>query len=46
MPQKKNLVCFSCGIINIGYGYESGKVAWAVGMVEKNRMHTVFLVTL
>ena len=36
MPQKKNLVYFFCGIISLGYCYESGKVAWAVGVVKKN----------
>ena len=36
MSQKKNLVYFLCGIINLGYCYESGKVAWAVGVVKKN----------
>ena len=36
MPQKTNLVYFLCGIINLGYCYESGKVAWAVGAVKKN----------
>ena len=36
MPQKTNLVYFLCGIINLGYCYESSKVAWAVGMVKKN----------
>ena len=36
MPQKTNLVYFLCGIINLGYCYECGKVAWAVGVV-KNR---------
>ena len=37
MPQKTNLVYFLCGIINLGYCYESGKVAWAVGVVKKNQ---------
>ena len=36
MPQKTNLVYFFCEIINLGYCYESGKVAWAVGVVKKN----------
>ena len=37
MPQKTNLVYFLCGIINLGYCYEYGKVAWAVGVVKKNQ---------
>ena len=47
MPQKTNLVYLLCDIINLGYFigafliylgycYESGKVAWAVGVVKKN----------
>ena len=36
MPQKTNLVYFLCGIINLGYCYESGEVACAVGVVKKN----------
>ena len=36
MPKKTNLVYFLCGIINLGYCYESGKVAWAVEVVKKN----------
>ena len=36
MPQKPNLVYFLCGIINLGYYYESGKVTWAVGVVKNN----------
>ena len=36
MPQKTNLVYFLCGIIDLGYCYESGEVAWAVGVVKKN----------
>ena len=36
MPQKTNLVYFLCGIINLGYFYESGEVACAVGVVKKN----------
>ena len=34
---KKYLVYFLCGIANLGYCYESGKVAWAVGVVKKNQ---------
>ena len=36
MPHKTNLVSFLCGIINLGYCYESGEVACAVGVVKKN----------
>ena len=33
---KTNLVYFLCGIINLGYYYESSKVGWAVGVVKEN----------
>ena len=36
MPQKTNVVYFLCGIINLGYCFKSGKVAWAVEVVKKN----------
>ena len=36
MPQKTNFVYLSCEIINLGYCYKSGKVAWAVEVVKKN----------
>ena len=35
MPHKTYLVCFLCGVINLGYCYEYGKVAWAVRVVKK-----------
>ena len=37
MPQKTNLVYFSCGIVNLGYCYETGKVALALRVVKKNQ---------
>ena len=36
MPQKTNLVYFLCGIINLGYCYESGKLVRDVEVVKKN----------
>ena len=36
MPQKTNFVYFLCGIINLGYYDESGKVAWAVEVIKNN----------
>ena len=36
MPQKTNLVFFSCGIVNLGYCYEPGRVVRDVGVVKKN----------
>ena len=36
MPQKTNLLYLLCGIINLGYCNESGKVACAVGVDKKN----------
>ena len=36
MPHKTYPVYFSCGIFNLGYYYEPGKVVRDVGVVKKN----------
>ena len=36
MPHKTYPVYFLCGIINLGYFYESGKLVRDVKVIEKN----------
>ena len=36
MPHKTYIAYFLCGIINLGYFYESGKLVRAVEVVKKN----------